>query len=227
MAVRMQQASETPSSRVRVAVVDDFQMIVDGLISHLGAQGAEAEIDVVISATSWDDLTNHPEYPTDVTVLDLNLGDHIRIETKVRALTAAGSAVILISRHSSAIAIARALDSGALGFVPKSAPAAELIAAVHAVANGSRYVSTLYEPPEVDLAAHASLSLGSQEHRALVLYADGLSMRDVAAELDTTEETAKSYVKRARSKYRQVGVNLGSRTLLRRYALLEGWIEAE
>ncbi|MBX3093044.1 MAG: response regulator transcription factor [Cryobacterium sp.] len=165
----MQQASETPSSRVRVAVVDDFQMIVDGLISQLSAQGVDLDIDVVISATSWGELTGHPEYPTDVTVLDLNLGDQIRIETKVRALTAAGSRVILISRHSSALGIARALDSGALGFVPKSAPAAELIAAVRAVARGNRYVSELYEPPALDLKADASLSLGTQEHRALVL----------------------------------------------------------
>lgn len=225
----MQQASETQGSRVRVAVVDDFQMIVDGLISHLSTHDVDIDIDVdvVISATSWDGLTSHPEYPTDVTVLDLNLGDQIRIETKVRALTAAGSAVIVISRHTSALGIARALDAGALGFVPKSAPAAELIAAVRAVASGNRYVSELYEPPALDLSAGASLSLGTQEHRALVLYAEGRSIRDVAVALDTTEETAKSYVKRARSKYRKAGINLGSKMLLRRYALLEGWIESE
>lgn len=223
----MQQASETPGSRVRVAVVDDFQMIVDGLISHLSTHDIDIDIDVVISATSWDELTNHPEYPVDVTVLDLNLGDHIRIETKVRALTAAGSAVILISRHASAIGVARALESGALGFVPKSAPAAELIEAVRAVANGLRYVSDLYSPPDFNVHGDAELSLGSQEHRALVLYAEGRTIRDVAAVLETTEETAKSYVKRARSKYRKAGINLGSKMLLRRYALLEGWIEGE
>lgn len=219
----MQQASKTPSSRVSVAVVDDFQMIVDGLISHLSTR----DVDVVISATSWGELTGHPAYPTDVTVLDLNLGDQIRIETKVRALTAAGSAVILISRHTSALGIARALDSGALGFVPKSAPATELIAAVRAVASGNRYVSDLYEPPALGLDAEASLLLGAQEHRALALYAEGRSIRDVATELRTTEETAKSYVKRARSKYRKAGINLGSKVLLRRYALLEGWIESD
>ncbi|HRN30247.1 MAG TPA: hypothetical protein PK890_11190, partial [Terrimesophilobacter sp.] len=95
---------------VRVAVVDDYQMVVDGLITHLHTAGRD--LDVVINATSWDELTNHPHYPADVTVLDLNLGDHIRIETKVRALTSAGSGVVLISRHTSAIAIARALTAG-------------------------------------------------------------------------------------------------------------------
>src|SRR5690606_16572234 len=121
MAVRMQQGSESSPPSVRVAVVDDYQMIVDSLIAHLSTN--DSDIEVVISATSWDELTSHPEYPTDVTVLDLNLGDQIRIETKMTALTASGSAVILISRHTSAVAIARALGSGALGFVPKSAPA--------------------------------------------------------------------------------------------------------
>lgn len=221
----MQQGYGSSPARIRVAIVDDYQMIVDSLLAHLSTN--DPDIDVIISATSWHELTNHAEYPADVTVLDLNLGDQIRVETKVRALTAAGSAVILISRHTSAMAITRALSSGALGFVPKSSPATELIAAVRSAARGVSFVSHHYESTEFNLTDDIELSLGSQEYRALVLYATGLTIRDLAARLDTTEETAKSYVKRARSKYRKAGIDLGSKMLLRRYALLEGWIESD
>lgn len=211
------------ASRVRVAVVDDYQMVVDSLITHLRTAGPDLE--VVVSATSWDALLTHPGFPPDVTVLDLNLGDHIRIETKVRALIAAGSAVILISRHTSAIAIQRALNAGALAYVPKTASAEELVAAVRTVSRGERYLSALYDVPENTLVT--DLSVGPREQRALALYASGRTIRDVAAELETTEETAKSYVKRARSKYRKVGIELGTKVALRRYAALEGWIESD
>lgn len=211
------------SGPVRVAVVDDYQMVVDGLITHLRTAGPD--LAVVVSATSWDGLLTHPGFPPDVTVLDLNLGDSIRIETKVRALIAAGSAVVLISRHTSAIAIQRALNAGALGYVPKTASAEELVAAVRAASRGELYLSDLYTVPENTVVAE--LSVGPREQRALALYASGRTIRDVAAALNTTEETAKSYVKRARSKYRRAGIELGTKVALRRYAALEGWIESD
>lgn len=211
------------SGPVRVAVVDDYQMVVDGLITHLRTAGPD--LAVVVSATSWDGLLTHPGFPPDVTVLDLNLGDSIRIETKVRALIAAGSAVVLISRHTSAIAIQRALNAGALGYVPKTASAEELVAAVRAASRGELYLSDLYTVP--DNTVVAELSVGPREQRALALYASGRTIRDVAAALNTTEETAKSYVKRARSKYRRAGIELGTKVALRRYAALEGWIESD
>jgi hypothetical protein len=45
--------------------------------------------------------------------------------------------------------------------------------------------------------------------------------------MSTTEETVKSYIKRGRRKYRRVGVDLGTKLLLRRHAIREGWITPE
>ena len=69
--------------------------------------------------------------------------------------------------------------------------------------------------------------LGERERRALVLYAGDLSLKDVALAMDTTTETVKSYVKRARRKYREAGIDLGTRFLLRRYAVSEGWLDGD
>jgi len=60
-----------------------------------------------------------------------------------------------------------------------------------------------------------------------VLYATGRSIREVAEKMGTTEETIKSYIKRARRKYRDIGLDLGTRLLLRRHAAREGWIPPE
>ena len=43
----------------------------------------------------------------------------------------------------------------------------------------------------------------------------------------TTDQTAKSYIKRGRRKYRLAGVDLGTKVLLRRHAIREGWIPPE
>lgn len=43
--------------------------------------------------------------------------------------------------------------------------------------------------------------------------------------MGTTQETVKSYVKRARRKYRETGVDLGSRARLRAQGVQEGWFD--
>ena len=69
--------------------------------------------------------------------------------------------------------------------------------------------------------------LGQREHYAIALYATGRSIKEVAAEMQTTDETVKSYIKRARRKYRETGVELGTRALLRSHGIREGWLDPD
>ncbi len=78
-----------------------------------------------------------------------------------------------------------------------------------------------------DFHAEEDPRLGQQEQRALVLYAGGRSIRDVAEAMSTTEETVKSYIKRGRRKYLHAGTDLGTKLLLRRHAIRHGWIAPE
>ena len=75
-------------------------------------------------------------------------------------------------------------------------------------------------------AGAAPVTLGAQELRAMTLYASGHSIRLVAQAMGTTDETVKSYLKRGRRKYRDAGVDLGSRLLLRQHAIREGWLDS-
>jgi hypothetical protein len=45
--------------------------------------------------------------------------------------------------------------------------------------------------------------------------------------MQTTEETVKSYIKRARRKYRDVGTDLGSKIKLRDHGIRAGWVSNE
>lgn len=201
---------------IRVAVLDDHRLVAEGITALLARHGA----DVVLTASSWDAFIASDELPVDVAVLDLHLGDGILIAHKVKAMITMGIAVVVVSRHADSRSVSSALHAGASAFVAKADEPGELLAAIRqaagrATAPAGRVVK---REPAVDVG------LGKREERALVLYASGRTIREVAAEMTTTEETVKSYVKRGRRKFRAAGIDIGSRSLLRRHALREGWL---
>jgi two-component system, NarL family, uhpT operon response regulator UhpA len=214
-----------PKAAIRVAIVDDHQLVLDGLSARL--HEPVNGISIVAAETSWAGLIAHPEFPVDVVVLDLHLEDGIPVGTKLRALGTIGTAAIVMSRHADSASVTAAMRAGAMGFVPKTESAAELAAAIRAAADSTLHLSAPLAEAIAGFAASPDPGLGRQEQRALVLYASGRSIKEVAAEMQTTEETVKSYIKRARRKFRDVGVDVGTRILLRRYGIREGWLAPE
>jgi DNA-binding NarL/FixJ family response regulator len=210
---------------IRVAIVDDHRLVVDGLTAHLNAR--RHGIHVAIGESSWAGLLADPEFPVDVVVLDLNLDDEVSIGAKVRALNAAGTRTIVMSRHAETSSIQGAIRAGALAFVPKTESADELVRAIHSAAVGEQYLNGPFAGALSSDGLTADPGLGRQELRAIMLYASGRSIREVAGDMGTTEETVKSYIKRARRKYRETGIDLGTKILLRRHGIREGWLTPE
>lgn len=206
---------------IRVSLVDDHRLVLDGLEARLrDADG----IELVAIETTWSQLVAHSRFPGDVTVLDLYLDDHIPVTAKLGTIAAAGGRAVVISRHADPGAVATALRAGAKAFVPKTAGVDDLLAAIRSVAEGGEYLAPELSERVEAAGSTADPNLGRREQRALLLYARGHNVREVAAEMGTTEETVKSYIKRARRKYREVGVDIGTRILLRRHAVREGWL---
>ena len=218
-------SSRARSPRIRTAIVDDHRLVLDGISAHV--RSIHSEIDVVIAEPTWLGLVSHPEFPVDVVVLDLNLNDGIPVVTKIRALNAAGAKTVVMSRHADATTIHGALAAGAAAFVPKSEQADELVTAIRAATTGGLHLSPAAAATLGSVTPVQDPGLGRQEQRAMVLYAAGHSIKEVAEEMSTTDETVKSYIKRARRKYRMIGVDVGTKMLLRRRGILEGWLSPE
>ena len=210
------------ASQIRVAIVDDHRLFLDGLATRLSQPSTG--ISVVATEATWAGLMAHAEFPVDVVVLDLHLEDNIPIGTKLRALASTGSAAVVMSRHTDQASVTAALTAGALGFVAKTEGADELIAAIYAAVESEQHLSSGLAESVATYTPAPDAGLGQRELNALVLYAGGRSIREVAVEMRTTEETVKSYIKRGRRKYKDVGVDVGSRILLRRHGVREGWI---
>ena len=213
------------AAAIRVALVDDHRLVLDGLTARLSQEATGLVI--AAAESSWAGLLENDGFPFDVVVLDLHLDDNIPIGTKIRALQAAGSTAVVMSRHADSGSINASIQAGALAFVPKTETAEELIAAIHSAADQKPHLPDHVASVLAGFRATPDAGLGRQEQRALVLYAGGRSIKEVATAMTTTEETVKSYIKRARRKYRQVGVDVGTRVLLRRHGIREGWIAPE
>ncbi|QEO10417.1 response regulator transcription factor [Protaetiibacter larvae] len=205
---------------IRLAVVDDHRMILSGLANWI--RSATDEIDVVAELSSWPELLTHPSFPVDVVLLDLDLKDNIPVAVKISALKASSVRVVLMSTYSEPNVVREALAAGALGYLVKTEDAEMIVEAIRAASQGESFVSA-----ELDLAINAAdiggaPKLSAQERRVMALYGGGEPVKAVAYQLGISEETAKSYLKRIREKYRVAGIDVGTKVALRRRAIQDG-----
>lgn len=209
-----------PQQRIRLAIVDDHKMILGALTEWI--RNAADDIDMVCAVASWPELLTHPEFPVDVVLLDLDLKDDLPISLKLSTLKTTGVKTVLMSTYSEPNVVREALAAGALGYLVKSEEASMIVDALRSAFRGEGYISA-----ELDLALNAgdvggAPKLSAQERRVMALYGGGEPVKSVAYELGISEETAKSYLKRIREKYRVAGFDVGTKVALRKRAIQDG-----
>lgn len=215
--------------RIRVAIVDDHQMVLSGLQAWIEAENSD-DVEVVVAAADWADLLTHPAFPVDVVLLDLDLGDSVPISLKISALRQAGAATVIISALADAARVRACLTAGATGYLPKTEPAHEIIRAITAAAAGTAYMTpSLAALLIADREAQPENTpvLSGQELQALILYASGLPMKSVARRIGVSTHTAKSYIDRVRDKYTQLGRETRTKLELHQRAIEDGHITSE
>jgi len=105
--------------------------------------------------------------------------------------------VLMLTAFARTGYLRRAMESGALGFVVKDAPAEQLADAVRRVAHGERVVDPALAA--ATLAGGAS-PLTGRERDVLVAARDGATVADVAAKLFLSEGTVRNYLSAAIAK---------------------------
>ena len=207
--------------RIHVGIVDDHRLMLDGLTTWLKAEADD--LDVTIAVTGFRELMRHPNFPVHVVLLDLDLGDDIPTSAKIVELAAAGVAVVVVSAFADPRRVRESVAAGALGYVPKSENAAEIVRAVRAAARGEGHITPALAAMLVADGPDDSMPpLSPQERRALVLYASGLPLKSVARQLDISVETAKTYLTRVREKYATAGREARTKIALHRRAVEDG-----
>jgi DNA-binding NarL/FixJ family response regulator len=207
-------------NRIRLAIVDDHRMLLGALTEWI--RNAAPDIEMVAAVASWPELLTSPEFPVDVVLLDLDLKDNIPVSLKISTLKTTGVRTVLMSTYSEPNVVREALAAGALGYLVKSEDAGMIVEAIRAAAEGESFVSA-----ELDLALNSgevggAPKLSAQERRVMALYGGGEPVKAVAFQLGISEETAKSYLKRIREKYRVAGIDVGTKVALRKRAIQDG-----
>ena len=108
--------------------------------------------------------------------------------------------VVVVSGNEDHAIIRRALEYGALGFIPKSVSLETMVEAVHAALAGDVWVpddvnleGPVLDDKEAKIAAGIA-SLTPQQFRVLVMLMQGLLNKQIAYELDVSEATVKAHV---------------------------------
>jgi two-component system response regulator DevR len=191
-------SSSEAEPAIRVFILDDHELVRRGLQDLLEGQG----FTVVGSTGSAVEATRRiPALQPDVSVLDARLPDGTGIEVcrDVRSIDPSLRALILTS-YDDEHALRGAVLAGAAGYVLKEIGGTDLVMAIRRAAHGeslfdadlkSRIVRGLAEPEHGDPRV---ASLTAQERRVLMLIGQGLTNRQIGAELFLAEKTVKNYV---------------------------------
>jgi two-component system, NarL family, response regulator DevR len=197
----MSSAAPTAAAPVRVMLVDDYQVVRDGLRAALGR---ENDMTIVGEAASADEAVRvarkcRPE----VVVMDVRLGGSSGIKaTRDIRSDDPNVRVLMLTSFADDEALLASVVAGASGFVLKQIRLDGLISAIHAVAAGETLISESETRGVVSRLKRGKhlhrdrrlATLTGQEERVLELIADGLTNRQISQTLGLTEKTVKNYL---------------------------------
>jgi two-component system response regulator DesR len=190
-------------------------MVRGALVALLRLEG---DIEVVAEVERGDDIVRVAQATTpDVALLDIELpGDDGLTAAKALRSAAPSCRVLMLTTFGRVGYLRRAMDGGAVGFLVKDAPAAELATAIRRAMRNERVVD-----PNLALSA---LSAGDnpltpRERQVLAAAAEGSTVAEVAERLFLAEGTVRNHLSVAIQK-------LGARNRIQAASIAEhkGWL---
>ncbi len=209
--------------KTKIILVDDHSIIREGLRPLLEK---EPDMEVVGEAENGRQaLELVREIKPDVAIMDISMPDLNGIEAARRIRQDFPHCkVVGLSVHTDNQYVARMIQAGASGYLPKSCAFKELAAAVRDVMSGKTYLSprvvdsvVQYLQKTTPDSESAAAVLTSREREVLQLLAEGKSTKEIASTLNVSERTVEAHRQNITTK-----LNLHSIAELTKYAISQG-----
>jgi DNA-binding NarL/FixJ family response regulator len=177
---------------IRLLLVDDHYVV------RMGLRGVfEDEPDLAVVAEAEDAaqaLARFREHRPDVTLMDVRLPGSNGIDaTKAIRAEFPTARIVMLTTYDGDEDIHRALAAGALGYLLKSAPGPELLAAIRAAHAGRAFLPEPVRRRLAERGEHAALT--TRELEVLQLITKGLNNREIGEVLGISTNTTKAHLK--------------------------------
>jgi DNA-binding NarL/FixJ family response regulator len=209
----MPMSSSHKRPRIRLALLDDHEVLLDSLSSWISANAPD--FDLVLSASSWLQLVHSDNFPTELVLLDFQLQEPVSIEARVRTCRAAGAKVIVLTSLDSQESRDRAMAAGAAAFLSKTQ-------SMRVVMDTARGVMGLARDPNLQRDWRPLPEGAARRERPKL--SSGLTTAQVGDKMGVQYETAKTYLRRVREKYAKVDRPASKRVDLIRRAAEDGYL---
>ncbi|CAN5270285.1 response regulator transcription factor [soil metagenome] len=204
---------DPPSTPLRVVLVDDHEMVLQGLVAMLGH--FPEEVVIVGQATTGEvALRLVAEHQPEVVLCDVRIGNGSGLDLCLEITTHhPGTKVVLLTVYDDEHYLYQALRVGASGYILKRVDGQELIGHLRRVRGGETVIDHALAGRVALSAARLSagefwsgahLGLTQRESEVLALLVSGHSNKAVASELVVSEDTVKTHI---RGLYRKLGVS--------------------
>ena len=188
---------------IRILIIENQRLTRIGIRTVLEA---ENDFEIVGEATSGaKGFALFRQLKPNVTVLSLRLPDSCAIDTLDNYFAEEKRSKILVLADTAGDAeISKALKKGALGYICKDISPTELVKAIRVVNSGKKYIPS-------DIAEILSEHIGQEEltpteTKILGAVVAGKSNKEIAYDLNISENTVKTHVKNIFDKLRVRGI---------------------
>lgn len=194
--------SSTASKEITVLIVDDHQMVIEGLRSMLDAP----DVRVIGEATSGSAAIEQIKaLAPDVVLMDISMPEMDGLEALAQINEAQlPTKVVMVTTYRNTSYLLQALAKGAAGFILKDVSQEALLTTVRNVAGGTSQVDQNFlesvlrdlnaSSPEQIISTALPVPLTSREMDVLRLMVEGLTNHAIAESLIISPSTVKGYL---------------------------------
>lgn len=196
---------------ITILIVDDHELIRQGLRRAFEREG---DFEVVGEAGTIAEATKLLGLLTpQVVVFDVRLPDGSGIEAAGKARTQFPDlGIVVLTMYAGDEQLFEALEAGASAFVPKNAPADDVVAAArHAASSPRSFTANDLAEAMKRRMSPSGPQLSPREREVLQLLADGLGVAQISRKLYISESTTKTHISKL---YEKLGAGNRAQALM-------------